>query len=474
MVAITVIMQVGRAFWKFYLTWFPGSLGSSVMNISLTALIVAAGVVAIFAVGCTSNKPFRTNFPPSDPAHAVIESTPNYKLGFVEFDDQGWFWDTNQANLVKQMIRTEAGIGRPNNQQGIVIVVFVHGWKNNAASTDTNVNTFRTVLAYLDSAEKAQTKHAPRKIVGVYGGWRGLSAKWEPAKELSFWERKNTAHKVGNSGALTELLVDLENLQEESNHEWLATNAPRTELIIVGHSFGAAAVYSAISDVVTERFVDTVPRNKALKPMGDQVILLSPAFEASRHYNLNQMAVSMRHYPVDQRPVLSIFTSEGDWATHYFFPLGRFFSTVFEKNRDAKQRRANRQAIGWFQPFITHDLVYNTDAAALASSGHSTFNPATRKHELHAADSAKLRESIANIEVQKKKWHPNGGLAVKYSFDDAILEPKPDFKPGDPILIVSVDTKIMKDHDDIGNKVLINFLMQYILFCQTDAQQHSQ
>jgi hypothetical protein len=31
----------------------------------------------------------------------------------------------------------------------------------------------------------------------------------------------------------------------------------------------------------------------------------------------------------------------------------------------------------------------------------------------------------------------------------------------------------MKDHDDIGNPVLINFLEEYILFCQTDPKERS-
>jgi hypothetical protein len=433
------------------------------MKILLTELTVALCALVLFVTGCTSNAPYRTNSPPDDPAHADIESTPNYKLGYVEFDDQGWFWDTHQLTAVKKMIRTEAGFGQPNNQQGIVLVLFVHGWKNNAANSDTNVNMFRKTLQYLNQAETNQTSHPPRKIVGVYAGWRGLSAKWEPAKEVSFYERKNTAHKVGGSGALTELLVGLETLQQDSNTHWLASNAPRTELIIVGHSFGAAAVYSALSGIITERFVDTVQQGQPLKPLGDQVILLSPAFEASRHSNLNQMAVSLDHYPPEQRPVLSLFTSEGDWATHYFFPLGRFFSTIFEKNRDADQRKATRQAVGWFQPFITHHLVYSTNT----EGGQTTFNTDAHHHELH--DSKKLKKSMDNINAQRAKWHSPHDKPVPYDFDDAIMEPESTFKPGDPILVVSVDTRIMKDHDDIGNDVLINFLMQYILFCQADA-----
>jgi hypothetical protein len=446
------------------------------MIILLTALAVAVCAVVLFAVRCTSNKPFRTNYTPCNPsqpgadrAKAVIESGPDYKLGFVEFDDQGWFWDTLQLKAVEKMIRTEAAMDRTNVTQGIVIVVFAHGWKNNAATNNGNVETFRTILKQLGAAEMTQTNHAVRKVVGVYAGWRGLSLTLGPFKNFSFWERKNTAHKVGGYGAMTKLLVDLESLQRASNDS-LATNAPRTELIIVGHSFGGAAVYSAISQIVIERFVDTIQHGKPLKPLGDQVILLNPAFEAARHFNLNQLAVSISQYPANQRPVLSIFTSKGDWATHYAFPLGRFFSTVFEKNRDQEQKNADRDAVGWFQPFVTHDLIYKTNAETPAGE-NSTFNSATRKHELHSA--SQLQKSINNVHVQRQKWHPNNPTAATYSFDDATLKPRGNFRPGDPFPVVSVDKRIMKDHDDIANPVIINFLGEYILFCQTDPQDHS-
>jgi hypothetical protein len=441
------------------------------MNISLTALAIAFCTVLLFVVGCTSNKPFRTNFTPCNPAQAgadctnpVIESTPDYNLGFVEFDDQGWFWDTNQVKAVEQMIRSEGGIGHTDTTQGIVILLFVHGWKNNAATNNDNVVMFRNTLKQLSMAEKIQTNHPARKVVGVYAGWRGLSLEIPYLDNLSFWERKNTAHKVGGYGAMTELLVKLETLQQASNNS-LPTNAPKTELIIVGHSFGGAAVSSAISEIVTERFVDTVQRGERLKPLGDQVILLNPAFEASRFYSLNQMAVSIRQYPADQRPVLSIFTSKGDWATHYAFPAGRFFSTWFEKNRDKQQKAANRDAVGWFTPFITHDLIYNTNAEALAS-GRSTYNTTTKLHELHRPD--QLQASMNNVHAQRAKWHPNNRTAETYYFDDSILKPRAGYRPGDPFLIVSVDTKIIKDHGDIGNPVLMNFLGEYILFCRND------
>ena len=88
----------------------------------------------------------------------------------------------------------------------------------------------------------------------------------------------------------------------------------------------------------------------------------------------------------------------------------------------------------------------------------------TQKHELHGPE--KLQATINNAHEQKKKWHPNGLHPQTYYFDDSILKPKPQFRPGDPILVVSVDKTIMKDHDDINNPVLINFLGEYITFCR--------
>jgi hypothetical protein len=122
--------------------------------------------------------------------------------------------------------------------------------------------------------------------------------------------------------------------------------------------------------------------------------------------------------------------------------------------------------VGWFEPFITHDLIYNTNTEAQAG-GNSTFNSTTKGHQLH--NSSQLRASISNVETQRRKWHPNNVTAATYDFDDTTLKPRADFRPGDPILIVSVDKHVMKDHDDITNPVLINFLEEYILFCQNDT-----
>jgi len=457
----------------------------SVSQIAMTVLFAGVLVTVLnLLVGCTPNAPYRTSyaeFDPNGPDHekAVIETCAEYKLGFVEFDDQGRFWDLRQRAAVEQLIRTEAGIdGSPTAKpQGIILVAFVHGWKDNASYDGDGVAAFRAILTQLSDAEHSQTDHPPRKVVGVYGGWRGLSATWEPFKELTFYERKNTAHKVGGYGAMTRLMVDLENLQQDSLAS-LPADAPRTELIIIGHSFGGAAVYSALSQIITERFANTIEKGKRLKPMGDQIILLNPAFEAVRHFDLNQMATAIQQFPEDQRPVLSIFTSRGDWATHFMFPLGRFFSTIFEKNRDGEQKASTLEAVGWYEPFLTHHLIYDakdpskTPAVTQPTTAPvSTFNLTTQQHEFHSRE--KLQKSVANAKAQRSRWNPRAVSPKTYPFDDTTLQPLDRFHPGDPFLIVSVDKQIMADHSDITNKVLINFIREYIQFCQVDAKDHS-
>ena len=92
--------------------------------------------------------------------------------------------------------------------QDILNVVFVHGWKHSAAPKDGNIETFRAALQRLAKAEQA-VSHAmdlpARRVGGVYVGWRGASITWPALEELTFWDRKNTAHEVGH-GDVTELL----------------------------------------------------------------------------------------------------------------------------------------------------------------------------------------------------------------------------------------------------------------------------
>jgi hypothetical protein len=59
-----------------------------------------------------------------------VEKKDNYYLAVIEFDDQGWFQDRCQRDVLEQFLDQKAN-------QDLLIVVFIHGWKHNAQPHDT-------------------------------------------------------------------------------------------------------------------------------------------------------------------------------------------------------------------------------------------------------------------------------------------------------------------------------------------------
>ena len=464
-----------------------------------------AGLAALL-VGCTSNEPFRRNLP--DPEHlgttrschctdfapdttncATLEHHAQYTLGYVEFDDQGWFWSHQQWAAVKAEIEAAAATAT----HGLKLIVFVHGWKNNAADDNGNLQMFRNVLGALN-----RTTNGPQVFV-VYLGWRGLAAESDIllpfAKELSFWDRKGVAERIGHQGAATQVFVELEALQERFNLANKDRADARTDLIIIGHSFGGDLVFSAISQILMERLVAAAGRTNAepVKSFGDLVVLLNPAMEASLYYNLIGYATSAAiQYPPSQRPVLAIFTSKTDWATHYMFPAGRFFTTMFEATRStgaaetnrfnlpkppsANQDKAVLEAVGHDVEFINYDLGYVPLSASATNKvsellANLALQPGKFRRQSMELQSVLAENSVANRPEAMKpyvfKGEENG---LHY---ECLLQPRTNqlyaFKPRNPFLNVSVDKHIMDGHNDITNVVLLKFLRDFILFTRTNA-----
>ncbi len=448
-------------------------------------------------VGCTTNRPYRTGLPvhlgddtdrpanlvPINPTNsAVIETNAGFNIGYVEFDDQGWFWSHKQWQAVKQEIGNEAA----NDTNGLTIIVFVHGWKNNADFNCGNVDTFRTVLTNLSNTLY------PRKVFGVYVGWRGLSVKSDYfpipfGEELSIYNRKNTAERIGHQGSATQVFTELEMMQDDFNTR---TNLPRTELIIIGHSFGGQLVFSAISQLLTERLVLATRHNgkNRVKSLGDLVILLNPAFEASLYNNLISLATSPDIiYPPDQSPVLAILTSKTDWATGLAFPLGMYLSSWNEKTRPSRgtnemwlfnvkkgetqdEKAAIMEAVGHDDDYISYDLNYTNYGVTPPESSSDA------KLEKLISDSNSLRHTLLenNAATNMAEMTPYVFAHSEGTNNYAcILQPRTNnayaFKPGNPFLNVALDPHIMNGHDDIANPVLLAFLRDFILFSHTNS-----
>jgi len=329
----------------------------------------------------------------------------------------------------------------------------------------------RETLHRLHLHEKARSAWAggeERRIVGLYVGWRGDSRKGKLLRNLTFFGRKNTAHKVG-SDAVTEWIVRLKELQREKvNAERDRGLNYRTRLVIVGHSFGGALVFSATSQLLMERLAVADAREGPVEGLGDLVVLVNPAFEAARYQPLHANITEPEREPPygeDQKPVLAVFTSTGDTATGNLFPLGRFLSAKKDDYRTDSlgelEKRSNRSAVGHFSEFRTHHLAPNAGTPPpekvndeAEGCGCPYLPKAPEELRMTDQDMAEME-----VELQRLRDERKSGGAMKFS--TATLEPKQG-SPFSPLLMVSVDDSIIQGHNDIYRPAFIKFLTDFI------------
>lgn len=447
------------------------------MRIGSFSRLVAVPLVLVLSA-CTPFMQYRTqydlcvnagnDFMPACAPHALQQlkagEGADYLLGFVEFDDQGQLWDRKQMRAVVDRFTEETAA------RDLLMVVFVHGWKHSAAPGDPNIDTFRKVLGKLslDEAQIALQSGKPaRRVAGVYVGWRGGSVSVPWVENLTFWERKNTAQKVGHGG-VTEVLARLEQIKRDKDSVDAGRGA--TRLVVVGHSFGGAVVHTALSQLLEARFVRTRGPDglqSDAEGFGNLVVLINPAFEASQFTPLSDMSAERGNYFGTQLPTIAILTSEADYATRYAFPAGRHVSTFFEKTHDMQrwnqtlratqtisQGDANVAAVGHFEPYRTHRLYPAKDAPRGAT-------PALPS-----------RESVRNALEAASAWERDEP-GSKIAFADLTLERTPNSAGRNPELLIYVSGELIRDHNDIDDERVIEFVKELVLI-STLPQEHKE
>jgi hypothetical protein len=377
---------------------------------TIAALVTLIVIATIFGfASCTQFAPYRTTDPNVSVAcesdtqgrlpqekvcqSASWESDPDYDLLFAEFDDQGLLHPNDErdsGNASQQIDAIDKALRTQFKGNEINLIVYVHGWKHNARGDDDDVKAFRQLLHSVKSIEAVSDEifgvrvlegHPvdPRKVVGVYVGWRGLSSSLEPLKELSFWGRKETATRIA-VGSARELFSRLWAYEKMRNDAWDklklasanalatidpirdATSRPPVQMLIVGHSFGAQLVFSALAENLIEALSSQLSDPDArIRRYGDMVVLINPAFEANRYIPLLRVARG-RGYDHYLAPLLVTVTTTNDWATGLAFPFGRWFGTRFEHYSSAAERQDALHAIGHLPVLITHQLSVADDS----------------------------------------------------------------------------------------------------------------
>lgn len=231
-------------------------------TISLSFKILA---LLIFLTACSSNNMYRDNYvsceftasEKCDRSALQVQSPgkdKEYYLSFVEYDDQGQLRDRNQMQAVLDQYYQIAA------RHDVMLITFIHGWHHNASPDDDNILQFRGLLEEVSRYEGRaanQQKRSKRKILGLYVGWRGESIEIPYLKGVTFWDRKNTAHDVGQQG-VTELLLKLEEIVNVKIGIGQESPPPQnSRLVVIGHSFGGAVLYTSLQKVLAERFINS-------------------------------------------------------------------------------------------------------------------------------------------------------------------------------------------------------------------------
>jgi len=328
----------------------------------------------------TSGEIHRENSSDNCSSARSIEQKEDYMLSFVEFDEQGQIADPTQWKCLKKELQQKQEKGK-----GLLIIVFTHGWNHSAKSEDDNLVLFKATLKRIKQFELENLpygKEREREVVGVYLGWRGESIAINGIKLATFWGRKGVAEEIGRSGAITEVLLELETIRNKYSER-------KNRLVVVGHSFGGLITYFALSNIFIERFISsryTTCRSAksgdeklrqdspttCLKGFGDLVVLINPALEAMRFFSLYDLTQKYIHniggkQEPKQLPLMAILTSEADVATKWAFPAGRYLSLLMLQRFykllkrpygkvEIEEEEAELTTIGHFNSYITHTL----------------------------------------------------------------------------------------------------------------------
>ncbi|HJV34740.1 hypothetical protein [Geomonas sp.] len=384
----------------------------------------------------------------------------NYLVGYVEFDDQGWFHDKSQRKVIFDAIARdrEEHLKESGKERQYLLVVFAHGWKHNADGDDDNVREFNKLLERLDVQEQVvaakQGKDA-RKVVGFYLAWRGASLTIPGLDNITFWNRKNAGERVGDRSA-KQLLMEINNLRTNLNG-WptgnkLATSR-QTQLILIGHSFGGLLMYHALHtelmdrELQLDRQADNSYRFDTAKSFGDFILLVNPAFEGAAYEPLFH-AASCRPFPSNERPILAIVTSKSDWATGVAFPLGRLYTLTQSAPHD-QERSTVMKTVGHLRRYTTHDITYDPAHQPVQLEQTSKLSITT---------TARAEENVR--EMLTTPPEPTGRLQRWY--DGVRLDPTAVYADHLPYLVMSADSTLIKDHNDIWNDRFIQFVTAFV------------
>jgi len=383
-----------------------------------------------------------------------------FDLAIVEVDDEGDFVSPPQLEHLGERIRLVRA------HSGAIVVVFIHGWHNNAEWDNANLESFRRLLKALMVRELEAHQ---RRVIGVYVGWDGQPedgvGKWigriPGIKHATFKDRYQAAERTGQGDALSETLVELTSACKTDIYG--SVSAP---LILVGHSMGAFILQSTFRELLEH------PGNPLVVPShrGNAAITISttdhPAISApDLLLSLNSAAEAgvakdiiqtMRVQGWEKRfepsgaginvapynpPLLVSVTSSKDRATNWIWRAGHLFQKPSTDGHDPQ--------------LATHNFARSGARADCQAADYPDFNQpwhCLHKDARHGNPTPRFRLDLPDHD--------------RSSFDQ-LTHTAYDLIPIDPdtpapFWLFQVPGDVVRDHSDVFNYKAASFTLALI------------
>lgn len=316
--------------------------------------VVVLLVVASSLTACVRQKQYRyVNVSGRLPAIEDHQDK-GYKVAFVEFKDNGDPHDPQQASAAISLINSERRISDTQYLPSSVVLIYVHGWKNNADQAPPpkrkDVEKFMGTLEEIALLLPRLPDGRRTPLVGVYIGWHGRSLDLPDALNwVSFWPRGIAAGHVGRDN-LTKTLNKL----VEAGKAGASQAGVNPKVLIVGHSFGSRVLEQAEKrrSIQKGECKQLHELGKPIRPPVDLVLFVNAATgskvtrdiieECQPKEGSDPNHVFARHPDYDKRrcehdegpqassplcrpyPLFVSISSRSDYATKILLPLAAF------------------------------------------------------------------------------------------------------------------------------------------------------
>jgi hypothetical protein len=442
---------------------------------------------AAVSASCVSNRPYRDRDSrpwARDVSMDFMETTqldqyepytsekPNHRfdLSYIEFDEKGDYWDRRQLGWTVQAIKRVAAAN------DVVLIVYVHGWQNDASDIrGHDVGKFHCLLEHLAEADEGR-----HRFFGVYVAWRGKSVPGGDGvfpsgspldliakglffvpHELSFYGRKNAATRVAGlpvTEAIFQSVASTRRAARENGHQ--------ARTILIGHSFGALLLEKALAQALAAKVISEEGDNFAAP--ADFVVLLNSAGESI--YAKEMIDMLRRARPSRkgasgdeisaEHPLIVSITSKADWATGILFPVGTQLSNAtghFRRyNWDQKYGTGSSNNISQ-REYFTQTPGHNKRLISHRAEPIEGKRSSPRYQEQDSCSDEMLTAFRRNL-MERDLVGPKGeiqfvtlaqeGEQTKWQLIDQIHSER----LRTPYWIIQVPKEIIRDHSDIFNE----------------------